>query len=186
MAQEMNVESGVVFEFVFVDDGSKDGTLRILKDLSLSDHRVKYISFSRNFGKEAGLYAGLKYASGNYIAVMDVDLQDPPYMLKDMYKAITEENYDCAAARRTTRTGEPPVRSFFAHMFYKLMQKISKTEITDGARDFRLMKRKVVDAVLSMSEYNRFSKGIFGWVGFNIDPPPRGRGGRDRRSRRSA
>ena len=130
------------------------------------DDRVKYISFSRNFGKEAALLAGLEHASGELTAVMDADLQDPPELLEEMYAAIKEEGYDCAAARRTSRKGEPPVRSFFAKLFYKLINKISNAEITDGARDYRLMKRYVVDAILSLKEYNRFSKGIFGWVGF--------------------
>ncbi len=155
------------FELVFIDDGSSDGTLDYLKSLKEKDGRVGYISFSRNFGKEAAIYAGLEKSSGDYIAVMDADLQDPPELLEDMYNAITAEGCDCAAARRTNRRGEPPIRSFFAKNFYKLIKKISNTEIADGARDYRLMKRCVVNAILSMKEYNRFSKGIFGWVGFN-------------------
>ena len=152
---------------IFVDDGSKDRTLEICKELKLLDERVHYLSFSRNFGKEAALYAGLKAATGNYIAVMDADLQDPPELLKDMLSILqNEEQIDCVATRRTTRRGEPPIRSFFAKSFYKLINKISKAEIMDGARDFRMMTRQVVDAVLSMGEYNRFSKGIFGWIGF--------------------
>jgi len=154
------------FEFIFVDDGSKDNTFTIMKSLSEKDIRVKYIGFSRNFGKESALYAGLKACKGDYAVVMDVDLQDPPSLLPLMYKAIKEEGYDCVATRRTNRKGEPPIRSFFAHKFYQLINKISKVQIVDGARDYRFMKRKVVDAILSMSEYNRFSKGIFGWVGF--------------------
>lgn len=155
------------FEMIFVDDGSKDRTLEICKELKLLDERVHYLSFSRNFGKEAALYAGLKAATGNYIAVMDADLQDPPELLKDMLSILqNEEQIDCVATRRTTRRGEPPIRSFFAKSFYKLINKISKAEIMDGARDFRMMTRQVVDAVLSMGEYNRFSKGIFGWIGF--------------------
>lgn len=155
------------FELIFVDDGSKDRTLEICKELKLLDERVHYLSFSRNFGKEAALYAGLKAATGNYIAVMDADLQDPPELLKDMLSILqNEEQIDCVATRRTTRRGEPPIRSFFAKSFYKLINKISKAEIMDGARDFRMMTRQVVDAVLSMGEYNRFSKGIFGWIGF--------------------
>ena len=155
------------FELIFVDDGSRDRTLEICKELKLLDGRVHYLSFSRNFGKEAALYAGLKAATGNYIAVMDADLQDPPELLKDMLSILqNEEQIDCVATRRTTRRGEPPSRSFFAKSFYKLINKISKAEIMDGARDFRMMTRQVVDAVLSMGEYNRFSKGIFGWIGF--------------------
>lgn len=156
----------VDFEFLFIDDGSKDKTLEILRDLSIKDKRVRYISFSRNFGKEAGLYAGLLNATGDYVAVMDVDLQDPPHLLLEMYDLIVNEGYDCAATRRVTRVGEPPIRSFFASLFYKLINKISKTEFVDGARDFRLMTRQMVDAILTLTEYNRFSKGIFGWVGF--------------------
>lgn len=155
------------FELIFVDDGSKDRTLEICKELKLLDERVHYLSFSRNFGKEAALYAGLKAATGDYIAVMDADLQDPPELLKDMLSILQNDNQiDCVATRRTTRKGEPPIRSFFAKNFYKLINKISKAEIMDGARDFRMMTRQVVDAVLSMGEYNRFSKGIFGWIGF--------------------
>lgn len=156
----------VDFEFLFIDDGSKDKTLEILRDLSIKDKRVRYISFSRNFGKEAGLYAGLLNATGDYVAVMDVDLQDPPHLLLEMYDLIVNEGYDCVATRRVTRVGEPPIRSFFASLFYKLINKISKTEFVDGARDFRLMTRQMVDAILTLTEYNRFSKGIFGWVGF--------------------
>ena len=155
------------FELIFVDDGSRDRTLEICKELKLLDGRVHYLSFSRNFGKEAALYAGLKAAAGDYIAVMDADLQDPPELLKDMLFILQNDNQiDCVATRRTTRKGEPPIRSFFAKNFYKLINKISKAEIMDGARDFRMMTRQVVDTVLSMEEYNRFSKGIFGWIGF--------------------
>lgn len=156
----------VSFEFLFINDGSKDNTLSILKNLSDLDKRVKFISFSRNFGKEAAMYAGFENAKGDYVAVMDADLQDPPALLPEMYNAIINEGYDSVATRRVSRVGEPPIRSFFARMFYKLMNKISKTEIVDGARDFRLMTRQMVDAIMSMNEYNRFSKGIFGWVGF--------------------
>ena len=158
---------GLEFEYLFINDGSKDKTLDVLKEYAKKDARVKYASFSRNFGKEAAIYAGLKASKGDYIAIMDADLQDPPALLEEMYTAVTEEGYDCAAARRTTRKGEPPIRSFFARCFYRLINKISKTEIVDGARDFRLMTRQMADAILSMTEYNRFSKGIFGWVGFN-------------------
>lgn len=154
------------FEFIFVDDGSKDGTLEILKSLSDTDNRVRYVSFSRNFGKEAAIYAGLKYSSGDYVVLMDADLQDPPALLPDMLKAIEKEGYDCAATRRVTRKGEPPIRSFFARRFYKIINRMSDVEIMDGARDFRMMTRKMTDAVLALAEHNRFSKGIFSWVGF--------------------
>lgn len=157
----------VNFEFIFVNDGSKDKTLDICRDLSLNDKRVRYISFSRNFGKEAALLAGLEYSVGDYVAVMDADLQDPPSLLHEMYDGIKNEGYDCVATRRVTRKGEPPIRSFFAKCYYKLINKISKTEIVDGARDFRLMTRQMVDSILSLGEYNRFSKGIFSWVGFD-------------------
>ena len=156
----------VEWEFVFVDDGSRDGTLSGLRTLHEKDDRVHYISFSRNFGKESAMYAGLEAATGDYVAIMDVDLQDPPALLPDMLRSIEEEGFDCVATRRVTRKGEPPIRSWFARKFYQLMGKISRTEIVDGARDFRLMTRQMVDAVLSMKEYSRFSKGIFSWVGF--------------------
>lgn len=158
--------SDVKFEFIFVDDGSKDKTLPMLKLLHKKDRRVRFVSFSRNFGKEAGMLAGLKAAKGDYVAIMDADLQDPPSMLPEMYETVKSGEYDCVATRRTTRKGEPPIRSFFARMFYKIINKMSDADIVDGARDFRLMRRKMVDAILSMEEYNRFSKGIFGWVGF--------------------
>lgn len=163
VSQEMPEQA---FEFLFVNDGSRDKTLVLLKELVQNDDRVKYISFSRNFGKEAAIYAGLENAKGDYVAFMDADMQDPPSLLPQMYKAVTEEGYDSAATRRVTRKGEPPIRSFFARMFYKIMNKISDTDIVDGARDFRLMNRKFVDALLQMREYNRFSKGLFGWVGY--------------------
>ena len=156
----------VRFELLFVDDGSKDGTLKIIRELAESDKNVLYISFSRNFGKEAALYAGLRNASGDYVAVMDVDLQDPPELLPEMLEILEKGEYDCVATRRTDRAGEPPVRSMFARMFYRIINRISDADIVDGARDFRMMKRKVADAIISLSEYNRFSKGIFGWVGF--------------------
>ena len=157
---------GVDFEFVFIDDGSKDNTLPLLRRFAASDSRVRFVSFSRNFGKEAGMLAGLEAATGDYVALMDADLQDPPALLPELYRAVTEEGYDCAATRRTTREGEPPIRSFFARLFYKIINRISDADIVDGARDYRLMRRSVVDAILSMREYNRFTKGIFGWVGF--------------------
>ena len=157
----------VDFEYLFINDGSRDNTLQVIKEYAKKDDRVKYISFSRNFGKEAAMYAGMQHADGDFVAVMDADLQDPPYMLEEMYKSIINEGYDCAATRRVNRKGEPPVRSFFARMFYKLINKISNANIVDGARDYRLMTRQMVDAILEMGEYNRFSKGIFGWVGFD-------------------
>ena len=163
LSEKMPQES---FELLLVDDGSRDGTLRRMKELAEADERVRYLSFSRNFGKEAGIYAGLENASGDYVAIMDADLQDPPSLLPEMYKAVTEEGYDSVATRRVTRKGEPPIRSWFARKFYRLMSRISKTDLVDGARDYRLMNRKFVNAVLSMGEYNRFSKGLFGWVGF--------------------
>lgn len=154
------------FEFVFVDDGSSDRTLEVLKEISTKDKSVHFVSFSRNFGKEAALYAGLSKANGEFISVMDVDLQDPPSLLPQMLEAILKEGYDCAATRRVTRKNEPPVRSFFARKFYKIMGKLSDVPVVDGARDFRLMTRKYKDAVLSLLERNRFTKGIFPWVGF--------------------
>ncbi|MBR4580398.1 MAG: glycosyltransferase family 2 protein [Lachnospiraceae bacterium] len=155
------------FEYVFVDDGSRDGTLEILRSLSVKDEKVHYVSFSRNFGKEAGILAGLTESSGDYVVIMDADLQDPPELLPEMYKAVKEEGYDCAATRRVNRKGEPPIRSLFAKMFYRIMNRVAKLNMMDGARDYRFMKRVMVDAILSMKEYHRFSKGIFGWVGFN-------------------
>ncbi|MEF9936423.1 glycosyltransferase family 2 protein [Carnobacterium sp.] len=155
-------------EYIFVNDGSKDNTLNVLRSLAKEDkERVKFISFSRNFGKEAGLYAGLQQATGDYVAVMDVDLQDPPEMLPEMLQIIREEEFDCVGTRRVSRDGEPPIRSFFARQFYRIINNISETEIVDGARDYRLMTRQMVNAILSMEEYNRFSKGIFSWVGFD-------------------
>lgn len=153
-------------EILYIDDGSKDQTVAEVKKLAAKDERVKLISFSRNFGKESAIYAGLCESKGDYVAVMDADLQDPPSLLPQMFDALFEEGYDSCATRRVTRKGEPPIRSFFARMFYKLMRKISQTEIMDGARDYRLMTRTMVDAIVSVNEYNRFSKGIFGWVGF--------------------
>lgn len=166
VAAAMKESHGAEFEFVFVDDGSKDGTLAVARRLHRQDERVRYVSFSRNFGKEAAIYAGLQAAKGDYVATMDADLQDPPALLPQMLDALLTGDYDCAATRRTTRKGEPPIRSWLAKQFYRIINKMSDTEIVDGARDFRLMSRKMVDAVLQMSEYNRFSKGIFSWVGF--------------------
>ena len=153
-------------EVIFVDDGSRDKTLEVMKKYARADKRIKYISFSRNFGKESAIYAGLEHASGTYIAVMDVDLQDPPHLLIDMIDCLDNEDIDIVGTRRVTRKGEPPVRSFFARLFYKWINKMSDVPIVDGARDYRLMKRKVVDSILDVKEYNRFSKGIFSWVGF--------------------
>ena len=153
-------------EFVFIDDGSKDKTLEILRSLAAKDPRVHYVSFSRNFGKEAAMFAGLEHAKGDYVATLDADLQDPPSLLPEMLQALKEEDYDCAGTRRVTRKGEPPIRSFFARRFYSIMRKLSNIEVVDGARDYRLMTRQFVDAVLSLGEVNRFSKGIFPWVGF--------------------
>ncbi|MBQ7411633.1 MAG: glycosyltransferase family 2 protein [Clostridia bacterium] len=154
------------FEMLFIDDGSKDGTLSLLQEFAKNDERVKYIAFSRNFGKEAAMYAGFCNATGDYTAVMDADMQDPPSLLPEMVKILNEGEYDSVATRRKTRKGEPKIRSFFAKMFYKIMNKISDANIVDGARDFRLMKRDMVEAIVNMCESNRFSKGIFGWVGF--------------------
>jgi len=155
------------FEYIFVNDGSKDDTLGVLRSLHASNlDKVSYLSFSRNFGKEAALYAGLKEATGELVTIMDVDLQDPPELLPQMIAGITEEDYDCVGTRRADRKGEPVIRSLFAKIFYRMENKVSSTEMVDGARDFRLMTRQMVDAILQMSEYNRFSKGLFAWVGF--------------------
>lgn len=166
VAAEMAQVYNVAFEFVFVNDGSKDKALDILRSFAQKDSRVRYISFSRNFGKESAMYAGFQTCTGDYAAVMDADMQDPPSLLPEMYKALQTGEYDSVATRRVDRKGEPPIRSFFARCFYKIINKMSDADIVDGARDFRLMKRKMVDAIVSMGEYNRFSKGIFGWVGF--------------------
>lgn len=164
--ERMALDEGVAYELLFVNDGSEDQTLQLLRDAARQDSRVRYLSFSRNFGKEAAMYAGLQHCKGDYAVVMDADMQDPPALLPEMYAALQSGEYDSVATRRVSRAGEPPVRSFFAHQFYRLMNRISDTRIEDGARDFRLMTRQMVDAILSMTEYNRFSKGIFGWVGF--------------------
>lgn len=155
------------FELIFVNDGSKDRTLPMLRELAKADERVKYISFSRNFGKEAAMYAGLQHAKGDFVCVMDADLQDPPEMIEHMLSRLNDEDRDCVATRRVTRKGEPKIRSAFARAFYRVINRISDTEFVDGARDFRMMRRCVVDAVLSLGEYHRFSKGIFMWVGFD-------------------
>jgi len=155
------------FELIFINDGSKDMTLEILRNLAKQDKKVRYISFSRNFGKEAGILAGLETSTGDYVAMMDVDLQDPPHLLIEMYEELEKKEYDCVATRSVSRNGYSVLRKFFTKWYYKIINKISKTTIVDGARDFRLMTRQMVDAILSMKEYNRYSKGIFSWVGFN-------------------
>lgn len=157
----------VSLELIFVNDGSRDRTITVIKDLSIKDKDVKYISFSRNFGKEAAMLAGLEYSSGDYVTVMDSDLQDPPSLLPEMLRLIKNENYDIVGTRRVTRKGEPVIRSFFARQFYKIINRMSKVEMVDGARDFRLMTRQVVDSILELKEYNRYSKGLFSFVGFN-------------------
>lgn len=168
IAQMQSEYDDLEFELLFINDGSKDNTLKMLRELSASDNRVRYISFSRNFGKEAGMFAGMENSKGDYVVVMDADLQHPPKFIPQMYKYVSEEGFDCATTRRVSRKGESKIRSWFAMKFYKIMNKISQTEIVDGAQDFRFMTRKMVDAVLLMKEYNRFSKGIFSWVGFNV------------------
>lgn len=165
-ADKLFADYGLEMEFIFVNDGSRDGTLELLRTYAKADGRVRYLSFSRNFGKEAAMFAGFRNARGNYAAVMDADLQDPPSLLPEMYELLRTGEYDSVATRRVDRKGEPPIRSFFARCFYKLINRISDADIVDGARDYRLMNRKMLDAIVSMGEYNRFSKGIFGWVGF--------------------
>lgn len=155
------------FEFIFVNDGSKDNTLSLIKDLAKKDKRVRFLSFSRNFGKESAMFAGLENATGDYVTLMDADLQDPPSMLPEMLAVIKKEGYDSVGTRRVTRKGEPPIRSFFARWFYKIINKMSKVEMVDGARDYRLMKRCVVDSIISLREYNRYSKGLFSFVGYD-------------------
>ena len=159
-------EHDLFYELIFVDDGSRDNTLNILKDLSGDDENVKYISFSRNFGKEAALFAGLRKSKGDYVVTMDVDLQDPPSLLPRMFDSLLNEDYDSIATRRVSRKGEPIIRSFFARGFYRFFNFISRIDLVDGARDYRLMTRQVVDSILELNEYNRFSKGIFNWVGY--------------------
>lgn len=159
-------KENLTYELIMVDDGSEDDTMEKLRSITKKDKSVKVISFSRNFGKEAAMLAGLEYSSGDYVTIMDADLQDPPYLLIEMYDAIEKEGYDCVGTRRVTRKGEPPIRSFFARMFYKIINKMSKTEMVDGARDFRLMTRQMVDSILELKEYNRYSKGLFSFVGY--------------------
>ena len=160
--KDVNLE----FEYLFVNDGSKDKTLEVMRELASKDDKVHYISFSRNFGKEAAMYAGMKESTGDYVVIMDVDLQDPPELIPSMYESVLNEGYDCVATRRVDRKGEPPIRSMFANIFYAIMHIIAKVDMVPGARDYRFMKRNMVDSIVSMGEYNRFSKGIFGWVGF--------------------
>ena len=154
------------FELIFVNDGSKDNTLGVLKEMAEKDSRIRYISFSRNFGKEAAMYAGLSAAKGDWIGLLDADMQDPPSLLPQMFTLLESGDFDVVATRRVSRKGEPPIRSFFARRFYRMINKFTDVEIVDGARDFRVMKREVVDAILSLGERQRFSKGIFAWVGF--------------------
>lgn len=166
VSDSMQSKYGVTFEIFLINDGSRDQTISILRELAKKDRRVHYLSFSRNFGKEACVYAGLQNCSGDYVAILDADMQDPPDLLPDMYNAIANEGYDCAAAQRISRKGEPPARSFLARFFYRVFNRMSKIKIPDGARDFAMMTRQVVDSILAMPEYNRFTKGIFSWVGF--------------------
>ncbi len=163
----MDAHPQLSFEFLFINDGSKDKTLTILRDLAKKDGRVRYVSFSRNFGKEPALYAGLENSKGDYVVTLDADLQHPPKLIPEMYNIVSSGEYDCAATRRISRKGEPKLLSFFSRSFYKVINSISQTQIVDGAQDFRFMTRQMVDAILSMSERNRFSKGIFSWVGFD-------------------
>ena len=166
--KNINKFENVEFEIIFVNDGSSDNTLDIIKNMATKDNRIKYISFSRNFGKESAIYAGLENATGNFVTLMDADLQDPPSLLIEMYKSVTDEGYDAVGTRRVNRKGEPVIRSFFAKLFYKLINRMSKIEMVDGARDYVFMKRNVIDAILSLKEYNRYSKGLFSFVGFNV------------------
>lgn len=163
-----NFPENIEFEILFINDGSKDNTLSVIKELKEKDSRIHYVSFSRNFGKEAAIFAALENSTGDYVTLMDADLQDPPSLLLDMYKAIVEENYDAVGTRRVDRKGEPVIRSFFARCFYKLINKLTDFEMVDGARDFIFIKRKVADAILSLKEYNRYSKGLFSFVGFKV------------------
>lgn len=163
-----NFPDDVSFEIIFINDGSKDNTLQVIKDLNKKDDRIKYVSFSRNFGKESAIFAGLEHASGDFVTLMDADLQDPPSLLLEMYNFVTKEDYDAVGTRRINRKGEPIIRSFFAKLFYKLINKMTTFEMVDGARDYVFMKRVVADAIISLKEYNRYSKGLFSFVGFNV------------------
>ncbi len=164
--RKQDFEGIVDFEYIFVNDGSKDRTLEVIKELRKKDNKIRYISFSRNFGKESAMFAGLEASIGEYVTFMDADLQDPPAMLKKMFEAIKNEGYDQVGTRRVTRKGEPPIRSFFARLFYKIINKMSDVKMVDGARDYRLMTRKVADSIIELKEYNRYSKGLFSFVGF--------------------
>ena len=166
-SEVLNEIDGITYELLFVDDGSKDHTKDILRALSLKDDRCEFVSFSRNFGKEAAMFAGLKKSSGDYVVIMDADLQHPPVLLKEMYKAVSEEGYDCCAGKRVDRTGEGKIRNFLSHTFYKVMQKMCKMDMSDGCGDFRMMSRQMVDAILELKEYNRYMKGLFSFVGFD-------------------
>ena len=163
-----NFPKNVDFEILFINDGSKDDTLSVIKNLKEKDNRIHYLSFSRNFGKEAAIFAGLENSTGEYVTLMDADLQDPPSLLLEMYEAISKENYDAVGTRRVDRKGEPIIRSFFARLFYKIINKMTSFEMVDGARDYIFMKRKVANAIISLKEYNRYSKGLFSFVGFNV------------------
>ena len=165
--QDFFRNEGTELEFLFIDDGSKDETASEIRKLASEDNRVRMVEFSRNFGKEAAIYAGLKYSKGDYVVIMDCDLQDPPALLPELYNGVVKEGYDSVGTRRVSRKGEPPIRSFFARAFYRIINRLSSADIVDGARDYRMMTRQFVNAILSLEEYNRFSKGIFGWVGFN-------------------
>lgn len=167
--EKVNAQIEYDFEYIFVNDGSKDNTLNVMRQYAQQDRNVHYLSFSRNFGKEAAIYAGLQRATGELVTLMDVDLQDPPELIPQMIQMLETQDIDCVGTRRSDRKGEPPIRSFFAKKFYQLINKISDTEMVDGARDFRLMKRPMVDAILDLTEYNRFSKGLFSWVGFKTE-----------------
>ena len=166
-SEVLNEIDGIIYELLFVDDGSKDHTKDILRALSLKDDCCEFVSFSRNFGKEAAMFAGLKKSSGDYVVIMDADLQHPPVLLKEMYKAVSEEGYDCCAGKRVDRTGEGKIRNFLSHTFYKVMQKMCKMDMSDGCGDFRMMSRQMVDAILELKEYNRYMKGLFSFVGFD-------------------
>ncbi|MCC8042770.1 MAG: glycosyltransferase family 2 protein [Oscillospiraceae bacterium] len=166
VSHEMSGKNELSFEFIFINDGSKDNTVKLLRELHKNDARVRYISFSRNFGKESAMLAGLKASKGDYVVILDADLQHPPALIPQMYEYVKSGEYDCAATRRISRKGESRVLSFFARNFYKLINKISQTQIVDGAQDFRFMTRQMVDSILDLPEYNRFSKGIFSWVGY--------------------
>lgn len=168
LLKHINKFHDVQFEMIFVNDGSNDNTINVIKELNAKDDRVKYVSFSRNFGKESAIYAGFENATGDYVTLMDADLQDPPALLMEMYKAVTEEGYDAVGTRRVNRKGEPVIRSFFARLFYKLINKMTSFQMVDGARDYIFLKKEVKDAILSLKEYNRFSKGLFSFVGFKV------------------